>query len=76
VLDRPWKPIDHTLSAEMSSYWSNFAKDGDPNGANLPHWPAYQPGSHTTMQLGAHSGAIPLAEPPRFEFFAHFLEGH
>ena len=76
VLDRPWQPIDHTLSAEMSSYWSNFAKSTDPNGADLPHWPEYQPQSQTTMQLGARTGGIPVAEPPRFEFFVHLLESH
>ena len=26
------------LSAQMQTYWSNFAKTGDPNGGDLPHW--------------------------------------
>ena len=73
LLDRPWQPVDHALSVEMSSYWSNFAKNGDPNAAGLPRWPEFRPSGHTTMQLGAHSGPIPVAEPPRFAFFAHFL---
>ena len=33
----PWRPEDEKLSDLMSSYWTNFAKTGDPNGPGLPH---------------------------------------
>lgn len=34
-------PADKPLSETMMGYWTNFARTGDPNGANLPDWPLY-----------------------------------
>ena len=34
-----WTPEDHTVSAMMQSYFENFVKTGNPNGAGLPAWP-------------------------------------
>ena len=36
-----WRAEDWKLSEEMMSYWTNFAKTGDPNGPGLPEWPKY-----------------------------------
>ena len=37
-----WREQDRQLAEVMSSYWVNFASNGDPNGMGLPAWPAYK----------------------------------
>jgi para-nitrobenzyl esterase len=32
---------DTEISDAMGTYWTNFAKYGDPNGEGMPHWPAF-----------------------------------
>jgi para-nitrobenzyl esterase len=34
---------DLAVSRMAQSYWVNFAKNGDPNGAGLPIWPRHDP---------------------------------
>ena len=64
-LKRPWEAVDKKLADTVSSYVTNFAKKGDPNGSGLPQWPAFVPSSYTTMELGAQIGPMPLADPAR-----------
>ncbi len=56
----PPGPADIALSDLMQSYWVNFAKTGDPNGAGLPVWPAFDTSSQRVMYLDAHAHAGPV----------------
>jgi para-nitrobenzyl esterase len=37
----PWSEADRRLAKMMSSFWTNFAKRGDPNNDGMPPWPAF-----------------------------------
>ncbi len=68
----PWRQEDRDTSERMSSYWTNFAKTGDPNGPGLAAWPAYNSGSgFAVMHLKADSAAVPDDHRERYEFLDH-----
>ena len=53
----------------MSSYWVNFATRGDPNGAGLPVWPAFQPTAHERLILGPKIEVGPGLDAGRVALF-------
>lgn len=54
-------PMDsqRRLAKMMSSVWASFAAKGDPNNANVPHWPSYTlPGRATLVVDTDHETVI------------------
>lgn len=62
------RPEDRTLSDQMMTYWTNFAKTGDPNGAGLPAWPKYNDASFPLIHLNTTITSGPDELRARYEF--------
>jgi len=65
----PWRPEDYKLSEQMGTYWTNFAKNGNPNGAGLGVWPVYiRKSGYQVMHLGAAPRAMADKQREQFVF--------
>jgi len=55
---------DHAISEAMATYWTNFAKYGDPNGNDVPEWPAFSDATPIVMHFNQtpKPGPVPSAE--------------
>ena len=52
---------DRAISDAMVTYWTNFAKYGDPNGKGEPQWPAFSDQHPQLMYFAGtpHTGPVP-----------------
>jgi para-nitrobenzyl esterase len=62
-------PEDQAVSRMAQSYWVNFAKTGDPNGAGLPAWPRHDPNKDLIFDFHPDGtvGAIPDVRRARLD---------
>ena len=63
---------DQQFSGILQSYWTNFAKTGNPNGPGLPTWPAYTGLGGQVLQLSAAPFARANTDEARFAFLASY----
>ena len=64
-----WQPVDRKLSDEVITYWTNFARTGDPNGNDLPQWPLYDK-EKMLIHLNDPITVTPETTRSEFEFLA------
>jgi len=67
-----WTDTDRKLSGVMMAYWTNFAKTGDPNGANLPKWIPSDPENDVVMGFGDMIGMRPGPSKAALAFWDSF----
>jgi para-nitrobenzyl esterase len=61
---------DLKVADQMSSYWVNFARTGNPNGAGLPVWQAHEVGaSERAIVLDAEPSTESLPAKARLELY-------
>lgn len=68
TLKNCWRPMtdkDYALSRQMSTYLTNFARTGDPNGTGLTRWLPVEKGQNKVLRLGekeTHMGGVSMAK--------------
>ncbi|OJJ48965.1 hypothetical protein ASPZODRAFT_60694 [Penicilliopsis zonata CBS 506.65] len=68
-----WTATDYAIEKRMVQYWLNFIKDSDPNGSNLPYWPATSE-DPLNMWLGDAWGPGEVADPVEMKLIWEYLK--
>jgi para-nitrobenzyl esterase len=55
---------DEQISEAMATYWTNFAKQGHPNGEGVPEWPPFSDRNPVVLHFSQtpHTGDVPSTE--------------
>lgn len=69
----PPTPDRQILSQRLISYWTQFAKTGDPNNGSAPAWPGYHPGGPVlSMRAGKDGiGLVDLGAEHQCPLWSH-----
>jgi len=67
-------PEDIKLSETMATYWTNFAKNGDPNGENLPVWSAFTELNPIYMYFNSNPALGPVPNLSNLELFDEYYK--
>ena len=64
---------DIAIADAMSTYWTNFAKTGNPNGNGLPEWPKFNATTRPYLEFTIHNGPV-VREALRREICDLYIE--
>jgi len=64
---------DLKVSEIMATYWTNFAKFGNPNGNGVPNWPAFSNSSQNVMHFQENPKIGPVPDKKALEVLDHYF---
>ncbi|MDT0328521.1 carboxylesterase family protein [Nocardiopsis lambiniae] len=67
--DADYTETDYRLRDQMSAYWVNFVRTGDPNGPDLPAWPTVREAPEQVMAFDGGSSMAPRPRPEAVDFW-------
>jgi len=67
-IQRSWQPVDRRLEKQMSAYWIQFVKTGDPNGPGLPPWGSFSNDNPQSILFGDSTITGPLPNKEALDF--------
>ncbi len=56
-------PEDQAVARMMNTYWSNFARTGDPNGPGLSPWPRHDSGKDVILEFQSDGAPAAIPDP-------------
>jgi len=65
TVGRPLQARDHQAASDMASYWTEFARSGDPNGSGRPAWPDFRTAADQLLEFtndGPVARSVPFPE--------------
>lgn len=71
-----WTAADRKVSSTMEGYFANFIKTGNPNGDDLPHWPATAPkdGGLLRQVIGVDTHTTIDRNMSRYQFLERYYK--
>ena len=68
-----WTPADRAISEAVATYWTNFVKTGNPNGAGLPRWPEFTEARQQRMVFKDKPQAAAYDNQQQLEAFENYF---
>ncbi len=70
--DAHYTAADYRLRDQMSAYWVNFARTGDPNAPGLPTWSTFEHARDDVMKFAGGSGMTAHPRPDAIAFWMNY----